>query len=364
MPLSAVTSPESGTEVRLSPRSAGLSETDLTLIEALQVQPRASWTRVAEVIGIDATTAARRWQQLTRHGLAWMTAYPTHHCATVGYADLACRPDALDGLTEQLRRWPYVFSVERTSGDHQLFLGLAARDLPALDALITRRLGQLDGVRSLRLSIGTRVYHEGSGWLIHALNGRQRSFLAGDGRAVQSAPTGPRESDRQLLFALSADARLSYAELARECGLSETTVRRRLHRMTSSGELHFRCDVTQLLVGWPVGVTYRLRVPAHLLDSTALALAALPQTRLCVAVTGSHNLLLSVWLRSTADCRAMEAQILDCCARIDIAQSDVTLYAAKRMGRLLNPEGRAIGHVTMTAWPRDVTSTVGTEPVR
>jgi DNA-binding Lrp family transcriptional regulator len=380
-----VISPESGTDTLHSPESAGtwgfpsngradkigrmpptttpqthlpegpvteLHETDLALIEALQLQPRAPWSRIGSVIGIDATTAARRWRRLADSGTAWMTAYPTHYATVVGYVDVACAPDALDGLTARLRHWGPVFSLERTTGEHQLFLSLAARDLAAMDDLVHRRLSGLPGVRSARLSICTDVHREGSGWLVHTLNERQRADLTAGPRPGRPRPgTGPYDRDRDLLRALGADARLGHAELARRSGLSETTVRRRLRRMIDGGEVHFRCDLTQRLAGWPVVATFRLAVPGPGADTVGRSLAALPETRVCAGLTGTDNLLLSVWLRTPGECAALEDRILRRHPELRVTARDITLHTAKRMGRLLDHWGRAEGHVPMTAAP-------------
>ncbi|MEV4341980.1 Lrp/AsnC family transcriptional regulator [Streptomyces sp. NPDC049590] len=340
------------TDTALPDTPDGLDETDLALVEALQLRPRAPWAQIAAVIGIDATTAARRWRRLSDSGLAWMTAYPAQHASVVGYVDLACAPGALDALTTELCGWGPVFSVERTTGDHSLFLGVAARDLSALDGFVTGRLGRLDGVRSVRLSVCTRVYREGSGWLVRALNERQRTHLAGGDSRTRARPgSGPLEGDRRLLRALGADARRGHAELARECGLSETTVRRRLGRMTAGGEVYLRCDLTQQLAGWPVIATFRITAPGPGTEAVAHALAGLPETRLCSSVTGPENLLLSAWLRSPADCLTLEERILHRHPGLRIGERSITLHTAKRMGRLLDRWGRARGHVPMTAAP-------------
>lgn len=52
--------PESGTEP--------LSEAELELIDALQINPRASWVDLGQATGSDPATAARRWQRLTGSG--------------------------------------------------------------------------------------------------------------------------------------------------------------------------------------------------------------------------------------------------------------------------------------------------------
>ncbi|MGC0387534.1 Lrp/AsnC family transcriptional regulator [Streptomyces sp. SAI-129] len=338
-----------------------LSETDLALVEALQLDPRAPWSRIAAVIGIDATTAARRWRRLSDSGAAWITAYPARHPSVVAYVDVACETAALESLTARLRSWGPVFSLERTTGEHQLFLGVAARDLLCLDDFVTRRLGGLSAVRSVRPSICTAVHREGSGWLVHTLNERQRADLRGDGHDRPRPGTGPYESDRRLLVALGADARRGHAELARECGLSETTVRRRLRRMITGGEVYFRCDLTQRLAGWPVIATFRIATPGPGADAVAKALAGLPETRLCASVTGRDNLLLSVWLRSPGDCAALEERILRRHPEVRVSERAITLHTAKRMGRLLDREGRGGAHVPITAAACPPASGRGTE---
>ncbi|MET7782244.1 AsnC family protein [Streptomyces mirabilis] len=53
-----------------------VDETDLALVHALQIAPRAPWTAVGQALGIDPMTAARRWARLTGTGCAWVTCYP------------------------------------------------------------------------------------------------------------------------------------------------------------------------------------------------------------------------------------------------------------------------------------------------
>lgn len=349
MAFPVVPTPVSGAAPRRPPESAALSETDLALVEALQVAPRAPWTRIAAAVGVDATTAARRWNWLTGQGLAWMTAYASLPGMPVAYIDVACRPERLLAVSARLSASPHVFSIERTAGAHQLLLYVITRDLAGMDAFVTGFLGRLDGISAVRVSLQARTYREGSGWLLHALDSDQRRTLGPrDGAGPQRAPALG-EADTRLLRALGEDGRRAYADLARECAMSETTVRRRLARLLHHPEVHFRCDVAQRAAGWPVIATYRLDVPADLLDSTGLALAAFRETRLCVAVTGAANLLFSAWIRSTAECHALETRIRRRFPHLRVGERELTLHTLKRMGRLLDAEGRAVGHVPLRA---------------
>ena len=326
---------------QVEPARPGLSASDLALVEALQRDPRAPWTRIAAAVGTDATTAARRWDRLQAAGLAWLTAYSTAPTTTVGYVDLACRPDALADLTRELCGWPSVFSVERTTSRFSLFLSVAARDLDALDALVTGRIGALPGVREVRFAVATRVYREGSGWLVNALAPEQRAVL--DETAVQARLVVPQQWNdrdlRALVESLGEDGRRSYAELARDCRMSESAVRRTLARMLRNHELDFRCDLAHVPAGWPVIAGYRVDVAPGELERAGTAIAQLPETRLSAAVVGEGNLVVSAWLRVPADCTGYEARLAAAAPGARVLDRAITVRMPKRMGRLLSPHG-------------------------
>ncbi|MFC7741398.1 AsnC family transcriptional regulator [Nocardiopsis composta] len=53
-----------------------MHEFDLSLINALQLTPRAAWSDLAPILDVDATTLARRWRRLEEAGLARITVFP------------------------------------------------------------------------------------------------------------------------------------------------------------------------------------------------------------------------------------------------------------------------------------------------
>ncbi|MEV6806623.1 Lrp/AsnC family transcriptional regulator [Streptomyces sp. NPDC051129] len=333
--------PDSGT---------AFAELDLALIDALQADPRAPWTRVGAALGVDATTAARHWARLVERGLAWITAYPAPGLAAVAYVEVRCKAGAVDRLIEQLSELSWVFSIEHVVGDFDLLLSVCAADLPALGRQLNQ-LGVLKGVRSSRTLLSLRHYREGSRWQVRALPARHRSALLDAQPALprvadeKGAGRGYDRTDLALVLALSADGRAGFPELAAHAGLSESTARRRLNRLVRDHGLLLRCDLAQPLAGWPVVVTYRSVVPHQDLERIGLTLAQLPQTRLCASVTGSCNLLLSVWLRGTREVGAFDALLAERMPELRVQSRTVTLRSAKRMGRILDGRGRAVRNV-------------------
>ncbi len=150
-----------------------------------------------------------------------------------------------------------------------------------------------------------------------------------------------------LIEALAVDGRLTASELARRTDRNAATVRRQLPRLLASGLLTFRCEVSQLHVGRPVSCNWLARVPVDEHARTVQALATLPELRLCVSTTGETNVMLTAWTRSLTDLLALERFVGERLPWLAIMDSSVTLRVAKRMGWLLDDEGRRTGEVVV-----------------
>src|ERR1700761_9437989 len=94
-----------------------LSETDLQLVDALQVNPRASWNAIAAPLGISALTAARRWQALSSDGLAWTEATLGPQLFHGVFVEFACRPGTAHIVADALAEMPDVVTIGRMAGE-------------------------------------------------------------------------------------------------------------------------------------------------------------------------------------------------------------------------------------------------------
>ncbi|MFE6066430.1 Lrp/AsnC family transcriptional regulator [Streptomyces sp. NPDC056525] len=344
----SVSGPDSGTEGAV----AGFSELDLALIDALQAAPRAPWTRIGQALGVNATTAARRFERLRAEGLAWVTAYDAAKTATVAYVEVRCRPRAFDRVSAAVTALPWVFSVDETAGDFDLFLSVAAPDLPSLGRAVHRGIGGLRGVRSTRTRLGITLYGEGRDWRMRAMNPAERAGLGGAATARPRTYSThlherPSPQDQALLTALGADGRLGYGELGALTGMSEHTARRRLQRMIRDGDITLRCDLAHPMAGLSTMVVYRTSVPHALLEQTGNALARLEQVRMCVSVSGPYNLLVLVWLHGLGAVDPFEALLAERFPALEVRDRTVALHSPKRMSWLLDEHGRATGRVPL-----------------
>lgn len=62
------------------------------------------------------------------------------------------------------------------------------------------------------------------------------------------------------------------------------------------------------------------------------------------------NLLLGVWLRSLTDLQRLEAALTRRVGQLRVLDRSIGLRTVKRMGRLLDDAGRAVGHVPVDPW--------------
>lgn len=104
------------------------------------------------------------------------------------------------------------------------------------------------------------------------------------------------QSDRKLLDLIQTDCRRSYADLAKQCGLSPSTVHDRLKRLQARGVIKAQiaildpsalgldiCAFVQITLSHPT------RVPGFL-----KAIVQLPEVQECHHVTGDFDYLLKI----------------------------------------------------------------------
>ncbi len=332
--------------------SATLDELDYLLVTALQREPRAEWRRIGEELGVDPSTAARRWARLAEAGLAWLTCYPAWlpPGALITFIELDCVPGRVHEVALTLADDPHLFSIEHVTGGRDLLLTTTFAGQARLASYIGFRLGAVPGITATRTHVASILHAEGSHWRLDRLASPAASppsVPAFSGRGVLSP------DDQAFIRVLAPDVRQSAAALSERTGLSPTTVRRRLARLERDGLIAYRCEVSRSLSGWPVSVTFWGTAPAGETASITARIARLRETRMCVSLSGAHNVMFSVWLRSVDDLPAFEASLAARVPELSITDRTLSLWSLKFAGQLLSPEGRRLRSVPLDMWTRD-----------
>ncbi|NNH69284.1 Lrp/AsnC family transcriptional regulator [Nocardia uniformis] len=331
-----------------------LDELELQLVNALQLNARAPWNLIGSVLDIDPVTAARRWERLSALGLAWISVYPgtPWDWEVVGAnVYVRCAAGKASAVADTLRTDNRVATIEHITGDGDLSLTVFTASLVELSSFVLTGLGAIRGVRDCRTHVLTAVYTEGSRWRLRALNATQRDRILASLPAPQPSSNDPLNPvDRRLYAALELDGRAGFTELGERAAVSTSTARRRLNAMLAARRIVTRCEVAQPVSGWPISASLWCRIAPADLDLVATQLARLPETRSCSTVTGGRaNLLLSVWLRSAADIHRLEASLAAQVHDLQIIDVALSLLHVKRMGRLLDENGRATGLIPLIA---------------
>ncbi|MGR7001955.1 AsnC family transcriptional regulator [Yinghuangia aomiensis] len=307
-----------------------LDELDLALVHALQVAPRAPWSGLAPVLGVDAVTLARRWRRLSASGRAWVTCYagPGRGTGRPGLPG----PGRTGGRTRCLgrgTRHPHA-PTRRPSASNTC---RTAGTCSSPSAPPTRR--RCRPTCSTACPMCRASSRSGPTWspgsTRRARRGASRALDAGQQRTLgAAADESPRDRrvtavDRALVLALGRDGRTPVNALARTVGVSPATAARRVAWLIGSGHGRLRCEVAHTFSGWPVTALWWLRVPPPDLDEVGRRLAAHPDVRMSAAVTGSANLFAAMWLRSLADLPAFEADLIRRYPRVEVLDRTVVL---------------------------------------
>jgi DNA-binding Lrp family transcriptional regulator len=345
-----------------------LPDDDRALIGALQVAPRASWTDIGQALGISGVTAARRWKRLSSDGTAWVTAAPgmvrsAQQC--LAYVEIDCSPARRTEVAAQLAQRECVVTVEITTGTADILATVAAADLTTLSHYLLDDLGRMDDVLRTRVRIATKIYSEGSGWRLVQLPAKALRILQRARPEIETTgrhdgePMAMNADERRIARLLTVDGRASYAELAAATGLSATTVRRHVGRLLGARILLPRTDMAAELSGTPVQVYLWADAPVDQLPASARALTQLPQVRLCATVSSAPSMVLSAWLHTVEEVHRLELTIARQLPQLRIVDRLIVLRTVKRIGRLVDAQGRAVGVVPIAIWedsPADVSA--------
>ena len=95
-------------------------ELDRRLVNVLQIDPRASWAKVGNILGVSPTTVAHRWQRLVDDGIAWITACPNLDRQMTAIVEVDCHTESLPQVIKTLCANPMIVSVDETAGDLSL----------------------------------------------------------------------------------------------------------------------------------------------------------------------------------------------------------------------------------------------------
>lgn len=235
-----------------------LDALDRQIVAALVRNGRAPWRLIAEVLGQQERTVARRGNKLLESGAIRINAFinPAAVSSRVAFLlRVKAAPRDLRAVCSWLADQEESSWVSALSGSNE---GVAEIfiDPEDLAGLLYGRLAAVDGVQSFTMAPLFGYFRTPSGWTPDVLDKKQYAALHPDevGRlAGTSSGVGPLdETNTALAGLLHRNGRATVDELASEVAISKATVSRRLEAMVGSGVLFIRAVVDVASLGFPV----------------------------------------------------------------------------------------------------------------
>ncbi|KPN21610.1 Lrp/AsnC family transcriptional regulator [Arthrobacter sp. Edens01] len=326
--------------------------TDLEIVDALQINPRASWAMVARALGVSEVTVARRWRSLEERGLAWACVALHPSTSQGAFIEVRCNAKHLERLMMSLGRHPDVITVGQTTGDYNLFCITIATVLGDVLRCVHGGLPELLDTAQMRISL-FRQMTGGVDWRQGILSVSNEKQLQEEHHSRHPESVSPISiSDRQLFLQLGVDGRQSPAELGRSLGRAAGTVRRRLAELEARNQVVFRCDVARPAFDLPLGMLVLMKAPPLEAEGTARLLGRRRETRFCASVIGTANIILVVGLHDLADAERVLGELSQDHPSAEVLDRRVVTRMTKIYGRMLDSAGRSVGVVPVDPWIR------------
>ncbi|MCV7288625.1 Lrp/AsnC family transcriptional regulator [Mycolicibacterium wolinskyi] len=271
----------------------------LRITEALQVNGRASWRRIAEVLDEPVRTVARRGAALLEDRtvqVVGLTALAPTHLLRV-----QCRPDAVQSVARALAARPDTVFVYALAESAEVIAEVTSE----FDALPSLLVMELDGVITHRLTPVLQYFRTVAEWRAGVLTPDEVAALELPDVPPEQTRTGLQvdDVDRAIIDALVADGRTPFETIASLAGFSQATARRRIDQLIQRGFVRIRAVVGPALLGLPVEALLWIRCAPQHAEHIGTTLARSPLVRYAAMVMGEYPVVVDVTAHDTAELR-------------------------------------------------------------
>jgi DNA-binding Lrp family transcriptional regulator len=272
---------------------------DRQLVQALQLDGRASFSRIAQVLGVSDQTVARRYGRL--RGTGSLRVLGLTEPAALGEVQwiirVQCAPDAAASVAEALARRDDTSWVSLISGGTEINCMTRAPGGQAGNSLLLQRLPRTPSVVGVTAYCILHTYFGGKLSMVNKSDTlteeQSRQFVTPHAERT-SRREQLDEADHRMLALLEQDGRTGLGELAAASGRSQSSVRRRMAELQANGVLYFDVNFSQLIFGLESVAMLWLSVSPSELERTGRALAAHTEVAFVCATTGPTNLHAAV----------------------------------------------------------------------
>lgn len=281
------------------------ADLDRRITAALQLNGRASWGAIARHVGTSESTVLRRVAQLTESGQVRIIGVLDVLRCGLGVPVVVrfrCAPGTSSEVARAIAARPDVRYAGVLAGSADCvaeFVLPSYQDIVRLDELPAgaKHATQSESFAVMRTFISNHDWDSGELGVAASADLRGADTRPFEEQHWESPPEKLDELDLAISAALGEDGRLSFKEVSRQVGSSESTVARRVDSLVRRGCLRFRTLAEPALFGYTLEFMLWLSVHPSELDSVGQQLANHPGTRYLSATTGRFNLVGQIVLR-------------------------------------------------------------------
>jgi DNA-binding Lrp family transcriptional regulator len=310
---------------------------DRKLVHALQLDGRAPFSQIANVLDVSEQTAARRYRKLRSAGVIRVVGGVDG--ARLGYTSWTIRlrttPDASAALGAALARRADTFYVHLLAGGTEISCFTQAR-LEADEASLLDKLPRTSKVLGISAHSLLHGFAIPGGWAGLAALEEERAAQLRFTADPQSQVTAD-AADHALLEALAVDGRATHTDLATATGWSESTVRRRLEHLRSSGALLIQLEFDPHALGYRAQARLWMSVRPSGLVEAAETMATHPEVSFVGVTTGTTNLMAEVICQDNADLYRYLTEQVSTLDAIQTMETGPVMRTIKRIGTIRLP---------------------------
>jgi len=298
-----------------------LDDIDRRILETLRDDGRASWATLARTVGVPDSTVYRRTSALFDEGRLRVGVLPTAPADTVRLYELRlrCRPGRQREVARALAARNDTRWVAVVSGEYGVAAELVVPRGVEVAAIIFEDIEQGDD----------NILGSQSSLLLHTfkLPGTLRHGFVFDPDLSLRELTGV---ERATLASLRDDGRRSYAAVAAEVGISESTIRRRIRTMLKTDGAGVVTIVHPPSLGFEHEAIIRLDVLPEHLEAVARRLANHPGVHCLAATFGETALVCEIVMRTPGETYELLNDVIGKARGITRMTVEVELIVMKR----------------------------------
>lgn len=116
--------------------------------------------------------------------------------------------------------------------------------------------------------------------------------------------------DQAILHHLQEDGTLAYRELAKRCGSSEPTIRRRVTRLRRNDVMRIVAVADPFKQGYPVVAIINMQIDQRQMRTVKAALSEMKELRFVGVTVGAFDVVTEAWFQSSEEMLRFTSEIL------------------------------------------------------